>query len=80
MSAFDKVIANPSEALLAVGRENSQLHEELAACYAELDRMRNGLTAILSDPANAVAYASKALNPAVTETAIRNTIDARQRQ
>lgn len=41
-----QVIDNPVEALVAVGKENSDIHEELARVYAELDLYRNALTAI----------------------------------
>lgn len=41
-----KVITNPAAALLEVGKENSELHEEQARTWAELDRYRDALTAI----------------------------------
>ena len=40
------VLTDPVELLVAVGVENSQLHEELRQVYAELDRYRNALTII----------------------------------
>jgi hypothetical protein len=41
-----KQIADPNVALKAVGTENSQLHEELATVYAEVDLYRDALFAI----------------------------------
>lgn len=39
-------ISNPSKALLAVGAENSELHEEMDRCHRELDIYRGALTVI----------------------------------
>lgn len=46
MTAFAKKIDNPVEALILVGSENSELHEELASVYAEVDLYRDALMAI----------------------------------
>lgn len=40
------IITNPVEALVKTGKENSELHEELAKCFAELDLYRGALTQI----------------------------------
>ena len=47
---FGQVITNPSAALIEVGKQNTELHEELAGCYKELDRYRNALTTITKMP------------------------------
>jgi hypothetical protein len=39
-------IADPAEALVHVGKENTELHEELGRVYGELDRYRQALTVI----------------------------------
>lgn len=44
--ASSSIITDPVKAIVAVGKENSELHEELAVVYAELDLYRNTLTAI----------------------------------
>jgi hypothetical protein len=41
-----KLITDPAAALKEVGTENSQLHEELARLYGEVDGYRNALTVI----------------------------------
>ena len=45
--AATTIIDNPTEALVKVGKENTELHEELARVYSELDLYRNTLTAIV---------------------------------
>jgi len=40
------IINNPSKALLAVGKENTELHEEMDRCHRELDIYRQALTVI----------------------------------
>jgi len=40
------VLNNPSKALIAVGKENTELHDEMDRCYRELDVYRNALTVI----------------------------------
>ena len=40
------VLNNPSKALLAVGKENTELHEEVFRVHNELDIYRTALTAI----------------------------------
>lgn len=50
MVARTQSIDNPIEALVAVGKENSELHEELARVYTELDRYRDALTKISQSP------------------------------
>ena len=55
------VITNPVEALVAVGKENSEIHEELARVYSELDRYRNALTEITTAPGRPGEIARKAL-------------------
>lgn len=58
-----KVITNPAAALREVGKENSELHEEQARTWAELDLYRNALTAISTmpyEPAQRVALAALA--------------------
>ena len=55
------VIENPAEALVTVGKENSELHEELARVYSELDWYRNALTFISGMPNKAAAIATSAL-------------------
>lgn len=54
-------VTNPVEALVTVGKENSELHEELARVYSELDWYRNALTFISGMPNEAAAIATKAL-------------------
>ncbi len=46
------IIDDPSKALIAVGKENTELHEEMNRCHCELDIYRNALTVIayLSPP------------------------------
>jgi hypothetical protein len=59
-------IVNPNEALVRVGKENTELHEELRAVYAELDHFRNGLTIIAGmpyEPAAKVANNALAKRP-----------------
>lgn len=46
MNGFAKVVTDPVEALVHVGKENTDLHEELAAVYAEVDLYRDALMAI----------------------------------
>jgi hypothetical protein len=40
------ILNNPSKALVAVGKENSELHEEMDRCHRELDIYREALTVI----------------------------------
>ena len=40
------IINDPSKALVAVGKENTELHEEMDRCHRELDIYRNALTVI----------------------------------
>jgi conjugal transfer/entry exclusion protein len=40
------IINNPSKALIAVGKENSELHEQIDQCWKELDVYRNALTVV----------------------------------
>jgi thioredoxin-like negative regulator of GroEL len=56
-----KVVTDPVKALVDVGKENSELHEELARCYAELDLYRDTLTLISKMPTPAAAVALRAL-------------------
>jgi hypothetical protein len=58
-----KTITDPVRALVEVGKENSQLHEEQARTWAELDHYRNALTAIttMKDCPTAVRVALNAL-------------------
>jgi hypothetical protein len=56
-----KAIDNPVEALVAVGKENSELHEELARVYAEVDRYRVALQMIMLHPGDPGAIARAAL-------------------
>lgn len=56
-----EVITDPVKALVHVGTENSQLHEELRVVYAELDRYRNALTKISSHPGEPGKIARTAL-------------------
>jgi len=57
-----QIVTNPVEALKLTAKENSELHEELAKIYAELDRYRSALTMIMQMPyAPAVNVATKAL-------------------
>jgi len=57
-----KTITNPTEALVRVGKENSELHEELRNVYSELDHFRNALTLIAGMPYQpAVDVANNAL-------------------
>jgi|HubBroStandDraft_3_1064219.scaffolds.fasta_scaffold78831_2 hypothetical protein len=59
-------ITNPTEALVRVGKENTELHEELARVYADLDHFRNGLTLISGmpyEPAAKVANNALAKRP-----------------
>ena len=58
---FFKRVDNPVEALVAVGKENTELHEELARVYGELDLYRNALTEITEIPGPAAAVALRAL-------------------
>lgn len=57
MPAFAKTVTNPVEALVHVGKENTELHEELAAVYHDLDLYRDALAAIVGikafDPGDA---------------------------
>lgn len=55
------VVTNPVEALVEVGKENSQLHEELAKCYAELDKYRAALQKIVTHPGIPGTIARKVL-------------------
>jgi hypothetical protein len=60
--SIGKIIANPTEALIEVGKQNTELHTELAECYVELDRYRNALTTITKMPYEpAVTVATLAL-------------------
>lgn len=63
--SFDgmKIITNPAVALLEVGKENSELHEEQARTWTELDLYRTALTTISTmpyEPARRVALAALA--------------------
>ncbi len=40
------ILNNPSKALIAVGKENTELHEEMTRCHGELDVYRQALTVI----------------------------------
>jgi hypothetical protein len=44
------LLNNPAEQLLAVGKENTELHAELARVYPEIDRYRRALTALSEYP------------------------------
>jgi len=56
-----KVITNPVEALVDIGKENSQLHEEVQALYREVDWYRRGLTYISEMPNQAGPVATLVL-------------------
>jgi hypothetical protein len=56
-----KLLENPVDQLRAVGTENSELHEELAVCYRQMDIMRRALTEIAEAPYPTAAIAFKAL-------------------
>lgn len=58
-----KIIDNPVSALVQVGKENSELHEEQARTWAELDLYRDALTKIsqMRDYPGAVVLATAAL-------------------
>lgn len=45
-----KAETNPVEILAMVGRENTELHEELRKVYSELDHYRNALALIRGMP------------------------------
>ena len=55
------LVDNPVQALVAVGTENTQLHEELQRVYRELDWYRDALTYITAMPNAASPVAVKAL-------------------
>jgi hypothetical protein len=55
------ILEDPIQALIAVGKENSELHEELARIYAEVDRYRNALMVIATIPGPAMDVAKRAL-------------------
>src|SRR6266446_4613029 len=40
------ILNDPSKALIAVGKENSELHEEMDRCHRELDIYREALTVV----------------------------------
>ena len=44
------IITDPVAALVRVGKENTELHEELARCYSELDRYRTAMTKLADAP------------------------------
>jgi hypothetical protein len=50
-----QVLIDPIDSLVVVGKQNTQLHEELLKVYDELDRYRTALTVIAdgctADPA-----------------------------
>ena len=56
-----KTITNPVEALVVVAKENSELHEELAAVYVQLESYRVALTTISTIPGPASEVALRAL-------------------
>lgn len=56
-----KVLENPVEALMLVGKENTELHEELATVQRQLDWFRRGLTYISQMPNQAGPVATKVL-------------------
>lgn len=70
MPAFAKVVDDPVEALVAVGKENTELHDELITVYHEMDLYRDCLAEITriqtSDPGEAFdkakMYAEAALS------------------
>lgn len=70
MSGFAKVVTDPVEALVAVGKENTELHEELVVVYAEVDLYRDALAAIAqidaSDPADGFRSAQICANAALS--------------
>ena len=56
-----KTIENPIETLVVVGKENSELHEEVQRLFREVDWYRNALTTITAIPGIASEVATKAL-------------------
>lgn len=56
-----KVITDPVRALVEVGTENTQLHDELQRVYSELDHFRRALTIISDAPGRAGQVARDAL-------------------
>jgi hypothetical protein len=56
-----KVVTNPVEALVEVGKENTELHDELHRVYREIDWYRLALTTISTMPNPASVIATKAL-------------------
>jgi hypothetical protein len=56
-----KTLDNPVEALMAVGKENSELHEEVFRLQSEVDRYRNALFIIADHPSEAGEIAKAAL-------------------
>lgn len=57
-----KIITDPRAALLEVGKENTEMREELNGCYQELDRYRRALTTISTMPYSPAAeMATRAL-------------------
>jgi hypothetical protein len=56
-----KIITNPNEALVHVGKENTELHEEVQRLYIELDWYRTALTTISKMPNAAADIAKLAL-------------------
>lgn len=55
-----KILTNPTEALIVVGKENTELHEEVTLLQAYNDLYRNALTSImkLGGPAGSIATAA----------------------
>lgn len=54
-------ITDPVKALVEVGKENTELHEEVRRLYSELDGYRNALTIISTMPNDAAKIALLAL-------------------
>lgn len=63
MSASGIILANnPIEQLMAVGKENTELHQEISRLYPEIDRYRRALTELSKYPdAYVQGMAKKAL-------------------
>jgi hypothetical protein len=56
-----EIITDPVQALFKVGKENSELHEELARVYSELTWYVRGLTYLAEMPNEAGPVAQKVL-------------------
>ncbi len=63
-----EIITNPYETLIEVGKENSELHEEVFRLQTEIDRYRTALQSLVGYPGPASIVAQNALANRINAT------------